>query len=74
MDKLIAKIEKITYLQAFFVAVMMAGFYYFTSFDSGQALDIELAAIQKQTTDKQTLIAQTNRRREPTLLGLTRKI
>lgn len=61
MDKIIAKIEKVTYLQAFFIAVMMAGFYYFTSFDSGEALDIELAAIQGQTTEKQTLIAQTNR-------------
>ena len=53
MEKLISKIEKMTTLQTAFLAILLTGVFYFTSFDDGSSFDNEMTLLRGQVAEKQ---------------------
>lgn len=64
MEKWAKKIEEMTMVQAVIIAALLAGVYYFTSFDSGEGLLNEARGIEKQINQKKALIKETKKRIE----------
>ena len=62
MDKMIKRLEELSFLQAVLLAVLIAGIYYFTSFDDGAGLAKEAETWQKRAIEARGLLSETSQK------------